>query len=460
MAQRVARSRQGLCFGALALLVTPVAWAVPAMGDRVDDTGLQVVRWETTATGLDAVVAAPAMLSGRTLHETSFAVEVDTRPTDFTLTPLLGEQLDVAVVVATDPAATEDSSGDATRAAIVELTAGLPAGSRFAVIGDDPPRVLTPLTADRAAVSAALRTPGVAPATVGSALRTAATALAGARRPVVLMAGTGLPDGGYVPDPWPGGTPLYAARVGSVDGTAVPVRNSSGGFAMTRRPATIVGALDAIAADLSGQYRVTVPTLPADAHDVVVHVRSAEVDAAATIVVRRAVTTTATVAPPATPATGVLPVSPPASAARRADGTGRGGSSGRGLVAIAGIGLVVLAGLTVALARRPTRRGRPAPAAGQIVGTVLAPPPPGEIVVLRGSTAEKDQRHVGTVVATPADALREVVRRRATVLVIEPGTDDPWPLVRAVANHDRASGGYTRVVQVAANGTVIDLTGP
>jgi hypothetical protein len=64
----------------------------------------------------------------------------------------------------------------------------------------------------------------------------------------------------------------------------------------------------------------------------------------------------------------------------------------------------------------------------------------------------------GEVVWSPVDALREVIRRHATILVIEPGTDDPWPLVHAVANHDRASGGHTRVVQVSTAGVLIDLT--
>jgi hypothetical protein len=520
MAKRVARSHRKVRFGAPALLAMLCVVAAPAsgaVGDRVDDTGLQVVRWSwtgsgTTSTGsgadggasgpdLEAVLAAPAMLSGRTLGEASFSVEVDARPAAFPVTPRPADQLDLAVVVGADPVGTEDPSGDATRAAIVELAAALPAASRFAVIGDDPPRLLTALTADRAAVSAGLRSRGVAPSSLEPALRLAADALAGARRPAVLMAGTGLPDAGYVPNPWPATVPLYAARVGSADATGVPLRNSSGGFTTTRRPATLVGAFDAIAADLSGQYQLRVPALPAGAHDLVVHVRAGDLDAAATIDVRPETGTVVTApnAPDATLATGALPASPPAAAARRADGTGAGGSSDRGLVALAGVGLLALIAATVALARRSKRLDEPLvhaadetavapPAPGatapdptaritdptaritdptaritdptaRIIGPVLAPPPPGEVVVLTGPADDEGERlRVGTVVRSPADALREVVRRRATVLVIEPGADDPAPLLRAVANHDRASGGYTRVVQVTAGGAVIVLT--
>jgi hypothetical protein len=333
-----------------------------------------------------------------------------------------------------------------------------------AVVADDPPRVLTALTAERAGLGAALTTRGVAPASIDPALHVASDALAGARRPIVVMVGPGLPDAGDVPAWWPTGTTLYAVRVEATERSAGELsRNRTGGFSATRQPTSVVSALDTVAVDLMAQYRITVPDVPAGTDDLVIRVRAAEVDSQATIVLAQPVTANA---PAGSIATDSLPPSTPAEpveAARLATN-----ESGPPWPALAGV--VLLLGLFAAAAMFGRRR-RTAPdhrsGAGSRASDPGAPTPPAEVTIV---LSNRDGPHPGPplgagsiagvaqTVSSPEDALREVIRRHATTLVIEPGATNPWPLVRAVANHDRASGGHTRVIQVASTGALIDLT--
>jgi hypothetical protein len=444
-------------FAAPAFGQTPGDPAVTAQGARIEPSAMQIVRWSRVGSGLEAIVSLPAVLSGRTVTEASFAVTAGAESVPFTVARLAADQLDIALVVTSFGAPTAQPSDDAIRGAIVEFVAALPPGGRVAVVGDDPPRSLSSLTGDRAALSLALSTRGVAAAAIDPALRLGADAVVGARRPIVVMIGPGLPVAGTVPTWWPDAVPLYAARAEPTErSTGQFVRNRTGGFATTTPAASIVTALDAVATDLLGQYRITIANVAASIDDLVLRVRVADVDSQATIVLAPGSTRDS----PNAAAT--LPEASPAVVSDLPDAASEGSDPPWTAVIAAVLVVALLAGAAVVARRRDVvagavdRRPSPAPDPG-------APAPPAEItVVLSARDPAGPEQHAGTdlrqVVRTPADALREVVRHRATTLVIEAGTDDPWPLVHAVAHHDRASGGHTRIVQVSATGTLIDLT--
>ena len=79
------------------------------------------------------------------------------------------------------------------------------------------------------------------------------------------------------------------------------------------------------------------------------------------------------------------------------------------------------------------------------------------VVLVSASSPPREKRSSEHVVHSSTEALREVIRLRATTMIVEDGAPDATALTRALANHDQAAGATTRVLTIR-RGEVIDLT--
>ena len=496
MIARLTGERRASKAWAIAVVCASVVAMVGAPRTAAAQDELRIARVSRSA-GVDTevLVSVPRALSGRTLPSSAFTVTVDGSAVATTATRESGRGYDAVLVIETSATADEPRFV-ATKAAVVEFVLQLPSESRVAVVASDPPAVVLDYSADRAAVVRAVRELARAPGTsLAAALELAATKNDATNRATIVTAATAadttLPAaalmGNQVSALRRAASQLFA--VGVVGDPLAQLAADSGGIARTADVRQLVGAFDAVAADLAGRYRLAF-AVPPDAARLDVRVTAPAASGAATVTLSagagKNVGAPSTTSPPptATPGTdnGV-------SAARSANDESNDLSA---LTVALIIGLLAAGVLIVLLAVRSRRRPQPARSPATIgppavVLPPLQPPPPAApppLVDLRHeevgapdplagysltalcSDAEAAELRAAVasygIAVTQArmvdDVLREVVAGRTRAVYI----DSAMPLARELATavrqrNDARWSSCRLLVHVSSNG-IIDPT--
>jgi hypothetical protein len=436
--------------------------------------------------GADAevLISVPRALSGRTLSADAFTVTVDGANVGSDATRESGAGFDVSLVIETSSSAPEDVFV-ATRAAAVEFVLVQPSGTRVAVYTSDPPALVSGFTTDRSATIKVLREMRQAPGTgLGQAITIAKRSSDPSSSTIIAAAtageATSSADAIRGVFAQPGAQQVFT--VGVLSEALVQLAELNGGFAQRADRAQLVGAFDAIAADIAGRYRLRIP-VGADADKLAITVRTPDGSGAGAISLR--------------PATGKRAsngdVETDVSAARVADDEGSDDRFPTAVVAI--VGCVVLLGLGLAFVwtrRHPTKADTlprlvtPATAAMVVVPPPLAPaasapvapapplvapaasaPPPRlhgypmtalcndrEVSGLRAALAS-----TGIVVSqaeTMDEALRDVITGRARALYVDGTLADALPLAAAVRQRNEAGWSACPLFVHTPNGTRLD----
>jgi hypothetical protein len=465
-AEAAVRAGVVTAFAALLLLGAEAEAVAPSEAEQ-----LRVVRVDAAQSpDLTVDVIVPRRSTGRDLPASAFEVVVDGESIPVRASRLAPNDLDVMIAIA-GPALSNGAVLTTLQAATTELIRMLPDGARIGLTGGGAPAV--PLTTDRQRVL-----DGVAGLDVGDlggidgAIDDAAQALRTQlpRRPAVVLISQGgdLDPAafGRVVAGFDAAEPLVFSVVlagAENTGDLADVELPGGGVARAAPLTALVGATDAVVADLVGRYRLTfeLPALTAT---------GVEVRLADDVVVLRAPVPLAPVASE-TAAAGPSPVYDP---------LGGEGSPGPShllrYVVVGGLALILLGSWVAGMAalhgswvggmepRWP--RDRDPLAGGALRAPVevradvhTAPHRLSAIVLLadRCLAAEIARQlaacHVdATAVGSALDALREVLARPAAILVVEAGLPRVDELVLTVGYGQLGERSRVVVVTVAGNG--------
>jgi hypothetical protein len=434
---------------------------------------------------VDVDVVVPRRSTGRTLEPSAFEVRENGQPVAVTTTQLQPRDLDVVITFGWGP----DAQGEfvtAIQAATAELIRNLPEGARVGLVG--PVGGLNvPLATDRNAALDALSDLTMTSGTdLEDAVSDAARALHAvgsepARRPAIVVL-TGEPveidpeslgravEGIESPEsPVVAIVMTSASPPASLDGVELP----GGGSVLAVPPTGLIGATDAVVANLVGRYRLSFQLTDPAAGGVDVRLSDGGV------VSKAAVAIASTPTKPAVP--GAVPS--PAPPAREPPAV-RVPSDGSGpplvLISTAVVALVVAGyGLAGGWMRRSRLTGAievvgVAPTAGIAGEPTNGTSPAAGSVDLRGLPAETRERTRPAVVVLLADpVLREDVTRRLaeqgvtavpvaaaldalgevlvhphSVLVVQSGLPRVEDLVRTLRSTQRGDGGRVAVIAV------------
>lgn len=436
----------GYAIGPGAAWPTAASAAAPA-----PSSALRIVSSSPTDNGVDLIVAVPQLLAARTLPTSAFSAAAAERSLQVTASPLGSDDLTVAVLTT----GTTGSSA-AVRAAAVEMIIALPPNVHVSVVGGNPARVLVAAGQPIAAAVTALRDPAAASSDALTAIDVAAQVVRVTPHGSVIAMGAGLPDAATIASTWPSNVTLYANRRDATGAAAEPEPNRTGGLTTVVASGDEVRAFDQVTADLLGRYRLHVSDVgQASSIHVTVHASdiSSSADVALAPVLVPAPPTATTVVLPS-PSPSSLPSPPTVS---NVPTTNNSHKSRIGGIAVA-LALIALGAIAVAhRRRRPT--DSPAATPAQDLGTprpqTVAQAP--VVVLVSASSPPREKRSSEHVVHSSTEALREVIRLRATTMIVEDGAPDATALTRALANHDQAAGATTRVLTIR-RGEVIDLT--
>jgi hypothetical protein len=247
---------------ALALATTMLAIASPAEG-QTEDGGVRAVSVDSSHyPSIEAVVAIPRVMTQGLLRARQVEVVEGLTPHPVELEVLDPADVDLAVVV--DGSLTRDDLGVA-QGGLVELGVHLPEPDLALVAAEATARVVLPLTGDRHAVGAGLRQlAGGGESDIRAGVDAALELFpSDATRPVmVVVAGEmGPEDAGWDAiraRALTAGVIIYVISFGfPVDPGLARLVYASGGLSATS-PATFVGAVDRMIADIRDQYRVRV----------------------------------------------------------------------------------------------------------------------------------------------------------------------------------------------------------
>jgi hypothetical protein len=250
-----------MCF-ALAVVAVVAGGPVPARG-QTGGASLDVLRIDSSGyPTVTAQVAVPMVLSGRSLDSADFQVREGDEVRDATVQRLDLSQLEVVVIL---DSSLRGPSFLAAQGALLEVPVHLVGPTLTVLRTGNPTTVLLPPTTDGTAASTAIES--FAPADGAAEISGLSRALdelppPAGRRAILIMTSASTENSFEVTSridrAAADGTSVYVIGVGS----SVPasIRRSaqdSGGAAFPVRTPTIVPAIDAMIADLVGQYDVT-----------------------------------------------------------------------------------------------------------------------------------------------------------------------------------------------------------
>jgi hypothetical protein len=329
---------------------------------------MRVATVQHQAGTLTAVVAVPAALSQLTLPTSAFTISRGGTRVPAAVQQLPNDTLSVTLVIDASQSVTP-AQLRLLQSAAVELVLRLPSQTRYTIIAaGDGARVVgdTQATPVAALGNVAEVTPGGAPSLDAAVAQAAGEALSMYRNAVVVLSAE--PSSITTPISTLAGRSLvYGVPLGTPPAGLAPLATATGGL-VTPNTDMPVAAVDAIAADLLGQYRIQMPDGPGA---VTVSVQANGVSAATTV---PALASAQVAAPGIASSTAATPGGKTATVPSPAAATS-GKSSGPSPPAAVSLALVAVAAVLFIVAQVLAWRGRNStlPTAGEYTDLVEPP---------------------------------------------------------------------------------------